>query len=86
MTGLSLGDVDLGKILFTFQNIDEFPEVWVICSYIGLETAACVLSFVSLIIWSSKTCNLALHANLFLCWSHSQQTAPFSSTFCFTHM
>ena len=22
--------VDLGEILFTFQNIDEFPEVWVI--------------------------------------------------------
>ena len=35
MTGSSLGNVDLGEILFTFQNIDEFPEVWVICSYIG---------------------------------------------------
>ena len=39
MTSSSLGNVDLGEILFTFQNIDEFPEVWVICSYIGLETA-----------------------------------------------
>ena len=39
MTGSSLGNVDLGEILFTFQNIDEFPKVWVICSYIGLETA-----------------------------------------------
>ena len=39
MTGSSLGNVDLGEILFTFQNIDEFPEVWVMCSYIGLETA-----------------------------------------------
>ena len=39
MTGSSLGNVDLGEILFTFQNINEFPEVWVICSYIGLETA-----------------------------------------------
>ena len=35
MTGSSLGNVDLGEILFTFQNIDEFPEVWVICSCIG---------------------------------------------------
>ena len=42
---------------------------------------ACVWSFVSLIIWSSKTCNLALYANLFLRLSHSQQTAPFFSTF-----
>ena len=39
MTGSSLGNVDLGEILFTFQIIDEFPEVWVICSYICLETA-----------------------------------------------
>ena len=39
MTGSSLGNVGLGGILFTFQSIDEFPEVWVICSYIGLETA-----------------------------------------------
>ena len=38
MTGSSLGNVDLGEILFMFQNINEFPEVWVICSYIGLET------------------------------------------------
>ena len=29
MTSSSLGNVDLGEILFTFQNIDEFPEVWV---------------------------------------------------------
>ena len=39
MTGSSLGIVDFGEILFTFQNINEFPEVWVICSYLGLETA-----------------------------------------------
>ena len=39
MTGSSLGNVDLGEILFTFQNIYEFSEVWVICSYIGLKTA-----------------------------------------------
>ena len=39
MTGSSLGNVDLDEILFTFQNIDEFPEAWVICSYVGLETA-----------------------------------------------
>ena len=38
MTELSLGIVYWGEILFTFQNIDEFPEVWVICSYICLET------------------------------------------------
>ena len=38
------------------------------------------------VIWSSKTCNLALHANLFLRWSHSQQNALFFSTFCFTYM
>ena len=38
MSGLSLGNVDLGEILFTFQNIDELPEVWVICTYVGLET------------------------------------------------
>ena len=31
MTRSSLGSADLGEILFTFQNIDEFPEVWVIC-------------------------------------------------------
>ena len=27
MTGSSVGNVDLGEILFTFQNIDGFPEV-----------------------------------------------------------
>ena len=35
----SHGNVDLGEILFTFQNIYKFPEAWVMCSYIGLETA-----------------------------------------------
>ena len=39
MTGSSLGNVDLGEILFTLQRIDEFAEVWVICCYIGLKTA-----------------------------------------------
>ena len=57
MTGSSLGNVDLGEILFTFQNIDEFPQVWVICSYIGSETAMPAFDCLFLVGHRESGCN-----------------------------
>ena len=50
MTGSSLGNVDLGEILFTFQNIDGFPEVWVI-HWLGNYDASLRLHCLFLRVW-----------------------------------
>ena len=39
MASSGLGNVDLSEVLFALENVDESPEIWVVCSYIRLETA-----------------------------------------------
>ena len=37
MASSGLGNVDLSEVLFALENVDESPEIWVVCSYIRLE-------------------------------------------------
>ena len=58
MASSGLGNVDLSEVLFALENVDESPEIWVVCSYIRLETAMptfnCIVSW--LIICANQNC------------------------------
>ena len=49
MASSGLGNVDLSEVLFALENVDESPEIWVVCSYIRLW---------NIMIWTRLTKNM----------------------------